>query len=209
MVTGRFIVCAATLALLTVGSSYADKLVVFHNGRTLRVTEFRQEEDWSFLTLGDKGEIGVPDRLISAVLDVEGAGPVHLPNVQAAAATGGGGGSAGGVPRPNRPAGNRRGGAQARPPAEDPSGGGVADEEARARAAKARGDALARAASRAGRNRGRVTEPGDAVPVEGELPPGTELGSPDSGSSWPSLLDGGKRREPSEPQPPREGESDD
>jgi hypothetical protein len=211
MARGRFTICAATLALLMAGNSYADKLVVFHNGRTLRVTELRQEEEWSFLTLGDKGEIGVPDRLIAAVLDVEGSGPVPLPNVQAAASSGGsrGGAAAGGVPRPNRPAGNRRGGAQATPPGEDPSAGGVVDEDARARAAKARGDALARAASRAGRERGANPEAGGAIPLEGELPPGTELGSPDSADNWPSLLDGGKRRDPSEPQPPREGESDD
>jgi len=154
MARGRIIVCAATLALVTAGSAYADKLVVFHNGRTLRVTEVRQEEEWSFLTLGEKGEIGVPDRLIAAVIDVEGGAPVHLPNVQAAASGGGGGAAARGVPRPNRPAGNRRGAAQATPPVKDPSAGGVVDEDARARAAKARGDALARAASRAGRTRG-------------------------------------------------------
>jgi hypothetical protein len=209
MVRARFIVCAATLALLTAGSANADKLVVFQNGRTLRVTELRQEDDWSYLTLGEKGEIGVPDHLIASVIEVEGAGPVHLPNVQAAASSGQRDPAAGGVPRPNRPAGNRRGNPQAKPPVQDPAASGVADEDARARAAKARSDALARAASRAGRDQGADPASRGAIPLDGEEPPGKELGATESGSSWPSLLDRGQGRDESESQPPQEGESDD
>jgi hypothetical protein len=209
MARGRSISCAVILALFTAGISYADKLVVFHNGRTLRVTDMRQEDDWSFLTLGEKGEIGVPDRLIASVIDVEGGEAVPLPNVQAAAAGGGGAPGPGGVPRPNRRAGNRRDANRAVPPVTDPSAAADVDEDARARAAKARSDALARAAARAGRNRQTNQEAPGTAPGTEELPPGIELSAPQDGSRWPSLLDRGKGREPSQPESPREGESDD
>ncbi len=184
----------AALTLAAPAAVHADKLVVFHNGRTLRVQEFRTEGDWGYLVLGKRSEIGVPGKLIAQVLDVTSAQPATVPNVQAAAGGGGGGvDPSGGRPAPTRIVG------QADPAMEQPipltlEGQGGIDPDAAAAAARARSDALARAAARSGRLRGTGGQEG----AEGdpEAPPGLELGG-GSGlgpGNWPSMLDRGRPR---------------
>jgi hypothetical protein len=194
------------LILAIPGLADADKLVMFHNGRALRVQEIRRDGPWSYLTLGKRSEIGVLDRLIASVEEVAGPPATALPNVQAAAAGGGGGGGVdvrGGRPAPNRIVG------QPDDILDQPipmtlEGQGGPDPDAAAAAARARSDALARAAARGGR--GRIPSAQADGEEQPEGAPGAELGGAVSPGRWPSLLDRGRGRAPSA-QPGDNGEA--
>jgi hypothetical protein len=166
------------------------KLVVFHNGRTIKAAALREDAGWTFLSLGETGEMGVPTRLIAAVLESKDEEKDPIPNVQASAG--------GGAPGPVRPAG-RAGGVAAVPvyradPIEEPpppEPDTSADEQA---AAEARREALSRQAAQA-RNQQRGLVPGDpSAPAQPQ--PGTDLSgvtTPPTGR-WPSLLDQARQR---------------
>ena len=185
MVGGRTILWAVALVLACGSPVHADKLVVFHNGRTLRVENVRDEGQWLFLTLGKKSEMGVLTRLIASVDDIEGEAPAQLPNVQSAA--GGGttanrGGTVG-----NRMAGGQRSAAGRQPPMVQ---GGAAAAGQQVEADRARGDALSRAAARATRGSKLGLIPGSTPPAgEGETPESTDLSTAGTSAGWRSLLD--------------------
>lgn len=187
MACGRMALLAVLFGLSFGGWTHADKLVVFQNGRTLRVQDVRDEGPWLYLTLGKKSEMGVLSRLIIAVNDIdsiEDGKSVPVPNVQSPAGGSGGGQTpvarATATPR-GRPLGGRSASAQ--------QGANVpADAQAEA-ASRARSDALARAAKRA--SIGRV----GLVPARGEgqeqvvVEASSDLGGGTSSSGWRSLLD--------------------
>ena len=94
MACGRMALLAVLFGLSFGGWTHADKLVVFQNGRTLRVQDVRDEGPWLYLTLGKKSEMGVLSRLIIAVNDIdsiEDGKSVPVPNVQSPAGGSGGG----------------------------------------------------------------------------------------------------------------------
>ncbi|MFQ5768113.1 MAG: hypothetical protein ACE5ID_09045 [Acidobacteriota bacterium] len=172
--------CTLLLLLPVLSQVRADKLVVFHNGRTLRATEVRQDGDWSFLTLGRGSELGVPNRLIAAINEVQGTGSDALPNVQA---------SAGGSSAPPAGGPNLR---HARPVAAvvgaRPGNTGVRHQVPQGTAAQARRDALRRAASQA--YGGRAPTPAQVRSSRaGQAPTGVNLSEPAGSERWPSLLD--------------------
>jgi len=183
MAYGRKALLAVLFGLFLSGWVYADKLVVFQNGRTLRVQAVRDEGAWLYLTLGERSEMGVLSRLIVTVNDIESltdGKSVPVPNAQSAA-----GGPASRV----RATASQRG----RPPGARSGNtlqGGGAPGDAQAEAAtRARSDALARAANRASTGRvGRVppTGKGQEVPAEAT---GSDLAGGISNGGWRSLLD--------------------
>jgi hypothetical protein len=173
------------------GWTHADKLVVFQNGRTLRVQNVRDEGLWLYLTLGKKSEMGVLSRLIVGVSEIDGSGdgkPAPVPNVQSPAGGSGGGQSPGALAAANQRGGSPGGrAASAQQQADVPADAQAED------ASRARSDALARAAQRASTGRvGRVPPSGNAQ----EQPPGdpgSDLGGSSASGGWRSLLENRKR----------------
>jgi hypothetical protein len=206
----RVTLWAVILAFLAAGEAVADKLVVFHNGRTLRVKELRQDGEWSYLELGERSEIGVPENLIAAVIDIEGSDSDPLPNVQEAASSESSASPGGAAPpRPTRIVGGRRQRPDRDPGMvvqEDPA---PEDEDAQARAARARSEALARAANRAARGRGEAPRPTGLQTLEEDLSPGTELSGSADNDGWPSLLESSRRQGEAQRRPAEESEEDD
>ena len=190
------LIAAALLAAPT-ALSRADKLVIFTNGRTMRVVEIRQDAGWSYLTLGKHSEFGVRSDLIAEVRETEGkAGP--LPNVQASAGGPSGGSSSSSRGR-STVSGVRAVPSRSAVTSSVKTGGMVAGQERgegdeRLRAARARAEALARDASsgltgdalrrrgialttQAGQRRPSIT-PSDTTSPSGTTPQ----------TNWPSLL---------------------
>lgn len=172
----------ALAGLLACGLAQADKLVVFQNGRSMRVREIRSEGNWSYLTLGERSEIGVPGHLIADVREVDREISESVPNVQSSAGGPGGGkpagGSARGKPTLARPGARISRGARTLQGKEAGASGTAAA------AAQARREALRRAAARGGRN----AAPGAGTgPSRQGTSNGTDL-TPQSGPAWPSLL---------------------
>jgi hypothetical protein len=173
------------LVLACSGQAHADKLVVFHNGRTLRVENVRDEGQWLFLTLGKKSEMGVLARLIASVDDIEGDAAAQLPNVQSAA--GGNSVNRGGTVG-SRMTGSQRSPARQQPPMVQ---GGAAAAGQQEEADRARSDALSRASARATRSSKLGLVP-RTIPPPGEeaVTAGTDLASTtDTSAGWRSLLD--------------------
>ncbi len=181
MACGRMALLAVLFGLSFSGWVHADKLVVFQNGRTLRVESVRDEGPWLYLTLGKKSEMGVLSRLIVAVNEIDGiekGQSAAVPNVQSPA-----GGSGGGQAAGARATATPRGRTAANAPA-----GGQAEA-----ASRARSDALARAANRASTGRVGRVPPSGKVQEQPVADSSSELGSSSSSSSWRSLLDSGSR----------------
>jgi hypothetical protein len=185
---GRTVLWAVLLGLVIGGQAHADMLVVFQNGRTLRVESVRDEGQWLFLTLGKKSEMGVLARLISSVDEIEGEAPAQLPNVVSPA-----GGSGGASVNRGGTVGSRVAGSQRPPraPRQSPMEQvGNDDAEQQGEADLARNDALARAAARAGRSSKIGLAPGTAPSQEenGEAA-NTDLSNTNTPDGWRSLLD--------------------
>jgi hypothetical protein len=185
---GRTVLWAVLLGLVLGGQAHADMLVVFQNGRTLRVESVRDEGQWLFLTLGKKSEMGVLARLISSVDEIEGEAPAQLPNVVSPA-----GGSGGASVNRGGTVGSRVAGSQRPPraPRQSPMEQvGNDDAEQRAEADLARNDALTRAAARAGRSSKIGLVPGTAPSQEenGDAA-NADLSNTNTPDGWRSLLD--------------------
>ncbi len=90
---------AAVLLLAAVHADAADKLVIFKNGKMLRVKGVEIRDQWAHLDLGKGATIGVPTEQILGVEDSTGKGDnkASLPNQ--ASVSGGGSGPAAGGPR--------------------------------------------------------------------------------------------------------------
>lgn len=181
MACGRMALLAVLFGLSFSGWAHADKLVVFQNGRTLRVQSVRDEGPWLYLTLGKKSEMGVLSRLIVAVNEIDGikdGQSASVPNVQSPAG-GSGGGQAAGARATATPRGRT---AAANVPA-----GGQAEA-----ASRARSDALARAANRASTGRVGRVPPSGKVQEQPVADSSADLGS-SSSSGWRSLLESSSR----------------
>jgi soluble lytic murein transglycosylase-like protein len=87
-----------TAALVTLGGSARAEIALLTNGMTLKVTDWRQEGDVTYLTLKDGGEVGapsslvqgfVPDEVVDEVLEAPAepeSGPRDLKSLAEAAA---------------------------------------------------------------------------------------------------------------------------
>ena len=207
MARGRTVLWALVLGLAIGGQVQADKLVVFHNGRTLRVENVRDEGQWLFLTLGKKSEMGVLARLISSVDEIEGEAPAQLPNVVSPA-----GGSAGASVNRGGSVGNRMAGSQRQRTGQQAPTEQVGNDDAEqmAEADLARNDALARAAARSSRS-GRIGVVPPATPAQQENgdPPSVDLTNTNTPDGWRSLLDdsrGGRSGRQREDEPRQDDE---
>jgi len=197
----------ALLALALPGPvARADKLVVFQNGRSIRVAEIRRDGEWTFLGLGRKSEMGVPTNLIASVTEAQGQAQQNIPGAQASAAGG-----------PSEPRGSHRPTMNAPapvspdpPPVEEDAQ--AQDAEDASGAAGARRSTLASRRDRTARDRTATNDPqppggievGGGVypgrtarvgqtedaPVSGGTAGGVVGGEAGSASkAWPSLLD--------------------
>ena len=185
MACGRTVLLVVSLALVSGGWAHADKLVVFQNGRTLRVQDVRDEGPWLYLTLGKKSEMGVLSRLIVAVNDIDGSGESPVPNVQSPA-----GGSGGG----QGPAVNARTASTQRGRPANPRGASnqnvtdSPDAKQADAATRARGEALARAASRAASGRVGRVPPKNGEQQDTAVDPSSNLAGETPSNGWRSLL---------------------
>lgn len=187
MACGRMALLVILFGLFLGDWAHADKLVVFQNGRTLRVVDVRDEGDWLYLTLGKRSEMGVLSRLILAVNDIdslEDGESSPVPNVQSPAGGPGRGPAAGtraAATQRGRTAGTRQGGASVPVNAQTEV------------ASRARSDALARAARRTSTGRvGRVPPSGTALEPSA-AGPGADVAGGAASSGWRSLLDNSGR----------------
>lgn len=105
---------AAVLLLATVHAAAADKLVIFKNGKMLRVKGVEIDEQWARLDLGKGATIGVPTDHILGVEDSTGKGDnkASLPNQASVGGRGGGPASSVGGGRGRAFGGSRIGQAQ-------------------------------------------------------------------------------------------------
>ena len=213
----------AILALALPGpAAHADKLVVFQNGRSIRVAEIRRDGEWTFLGLGRKSEMGVPTNLIASVTEAQGVAEKIIPGAQAAASGG-----------PSEPRGSHRPTVSAAapsppdPPAieDDRPTEEMGEDDSGAAGARRTGPASRR--DRVGRDRNAAADSaqgglelaGGAYPGrtarggETEAPPvtggvvGGEAGS--ASKAWPSLLDRNRagRNKGKTETPPANGET--
>lgn len=87
------------------GPAFADKLVVFKNGKTLRAKSVKEEKGWSRLELEGGSFVGVRASLVQGVEETSSGTTTKsesLPN-QASVGGGGGGGGGGYAPQPYQP----------------------------------------------------------------------------------------------------------
>ena len=201
----RRVAPVALLALALPGpAAHADKLVVFQNGRSIRVAEIRRDGEWTYLGLGRKSEMGVPTNLIASVTEAQGQAQQFIPGAQASAAGG-----------PSEPRGSHRPTVNAAapnppdPPAIEDDTPTPQDGEDASGAAGARRSGLASRRERVARDRtatGETQQPPGGLELAGGVYPGktarsgeTEppavsggvVGGDAGGASkaWPSLLD--------------------
>lgn len=201
MLSSRLMPVALLVLALPGPAAHADKLVVFQNGRSIRVEEIRRDGEWTYLALGRKSEMGVPTNLIASVTEAQGQAQQIIPGAQASASGG-----------PSEPRGSYRPTVSAAvpPPPDQPPVENVTETETEAQDAAAAGSRRSGPASRRerlARDRNTTTElpagglelgggqpmgqtrggQQDAAPVSGGVVGGDPSGS--ASKAWPSLLD--------------------
>ncbi len=79
----RLILLAASFTVLPLaaGNAWADKLIIFKNGKVMRAKEVKVENGWTMASVGKDGTVGVRSADVARVEDASGGGGDATPNV--------------------------------------------------------------------------------------------------------------------------------
>ncbi len=70
-----------TVLSLASGNAWADKLIVFKNGKVMRAKDVKVENGWTMASLGKDGTVGVRSDDVASIEDASGGGGEATPNV--------------------------------------------------------------------------------------------------------------------------------